>query len=170
MDTPVYCHLANGFSLREKLYAQFSFFLMGIVGVVGIARVDWYWLIPYLVVFGYGVPGVVMRHLTCPRCPHLFVYGDCLQFPPTWAKWLVKQRKTTPFSATERWVFYLIFLLIPLYPLYWLYSQPVLLCVFILAAGMWYLGQWLYFCKRCRVEACPFNLVPVSTDSFRQGG
>ena len=103
MSDPVQCHLSNGFSLREKLYAQFSFFVMGIVGMIGIAREDWRWLVPYLVVFGYGVPGIVMRHLTCPRCPHLFVYGDCLQFPPTWAKWLVKQRKTTPFSAIERW-------------------------------------------------------------------
>jgi hypothetical protein len=62
-------------------------------------------------------------------------------------------------------VFYLIFLLIPLYPLYWLLTQPALLFVFILAAGMWYLGQWLYFCKRCRVEACPFNLTPVSVET-----
>ena len=169
MGDPVQCALSNGFSLREKIYAQFSFFAMGIVGMIGIARADWPWLVPYLFVYGYGVPGIVMRHLSCPRCPHLFVYGDCLQFPPAWTKWLVKQRKTTPFSATERRVFYLIFLLIPLYPLYWLRTQPALLFVFVSAAGLWYLGQWLYFCKRCRVEACPFNLTPVSVVSSRQG-
>jgi hypothetical protein len=165
MGDPVQCSLSNGFSVWEKLYAQGLFYAVGIIGMIGIARADWPWLVPYLILYGYGVPGIVMRHLACPRCPHLFVYGDCLQFPPTWAKWLVKQRKTTPFSATEKWVFYLIFLLILIYPLFWLQTQPALLVVFTLTAGMWYFGQRLYFCKRCRVEACPFNRAPVQLDS-----
>lgn len=151
------CGYSKGFSLREKLWAQLSFFAMLISGTAGIAHAGWHWLAPYLFVAWYGVPGVVMRYLSCPRCPHLFVYGDCLQFPPKWAKWLVKERKTSPFSAAEKWTFWLIFILIPAYPLYWLRSQPILLAVFLLSATMWYLGQWLYFCKRCRVEQCPFN-------------
>ena len=73
----------------------------------------------------------------------------------------MKERKTSPFSTTEKWTFWLIFILIPVYPLYWLLSQPILLAVFLLSATMWYLGQWLYFCKRCRVGQCPFNRVPV---------
>jgi len=162
MNNHTGCTLSEGFSVWEKLYAQLSFNIMGIIGTVGIARADWRWLFPYIALYGYGIPGIVMRHLSCPRCPHLSTYGDCLQFPPTWTKWLVKQRKTTPFSARERWGFYLIFLLLPTYPLYWLRSQPVLLSVFALAASMWYLGQWLYFCKRCRAKACPFNRAQVS--------
>ncbi|MBU1237218.1 MAG: hypothetical protein KJ634_01890 [Gammaproteobacteria bacterium] len=159
MNDSTPCQLANGFSLREKLYAQITFFTMAIVGIIGIARADWPWLLPYLVVFGYGVPGIVMRHLTCPRCPHLFEHGDCLQFPPRWTLWLVTRRKATPFSAGERWLFHLIFVLLPIYPLYWLRAQPLLLAVFVAAAAMWYLGQWLYYCKRCRVKACPYNRV-----------
>jgi|GEM_PF-2866751 len=159
------CTLAEGFSVWEKLWAQSSFLIMGIVGAIGIIRADWPWVLPYIVICWYGIPGAIMRHTNCPRCPHLHVYGDCLQAPPAFTKWLVKKRKTEPFSPGERLLFYLIFLLIPVYPLYWLISQPVLLTIFILSAGMWYFGQWLYFCKRCRIESCPFNRAKISSAS-----
>jgi hypothetical protein len=156
-STGTECRYANGFSVREKLWAQLSFFAILIAGTAGIIREDWPWLAPYIVAGWYGVPGIVMRHLVCPRCPHLYVYGDCVQFPPTLTKLLIKERKTGPFSGAEKAAFWLIFLMIPLYPLYWLRGQPVLLVVFVGAAVMWYAGQRLYFCKRCRVRTCPFN-------------
>ena len=152
-----HCSLAGKFGLWEKIYAQSSFWAMGVIGTIGIILEDWIWVIPYIVVYWYGIPGIVMRHLNCPRCPHLHEYGDCLQAPPTISKWLVKKRKTTPFSAFEKSLFYLIFILIPTYPIYWLISNPILLSAFLLTASMWYLGQFLYFCKRCRVKECPFN-------------
>jgi hypothetical protein len=155
------CSLSKGFSLTEKLYAQLTFNVMVFSGIAGIALMDWRWVPPYLVITAYGVLGLVMRHFSCPRCPHLHVYNDCLQFPPKWTKWLIKERKNTPFTAFERWASYVIFILIPLYPLYWLSSQPVLLGVFLGSGAMWYLGQLLYFCRRCRVRQCPFNQVPA---------
>lgn len=151
------CSLAGKFSLWEKIYAQSSFLTMGIIGTVGIILEDWVWVIPYLIIYWYGILGIVMRHLNCPRCPHLHEYGDCLQAPPALSKWLVKKRKTTPYSATEKFLFYTIFILIPTYPIFWLLSNPILLSIFLIAASMWYLGQCLYFCKRCRVKECPFN-------------
>ena len=157
------CRLSKGFSPWEKLWAQLSFNAMVFSGIAGIAFSDWHWLAPYLVFTVYGILGIVMRHQACARCPHLHVDNDCLQFPPEWTKWLVKERKTAPFSAAERWSSYLIFLLIPLYPLYWLRQQPVLLAVFVASGTMWYLGQWFYFCKRCRTRQCPFNRVPTGT-------
>ena len=153
------CTLANGFRLWEKIYAQGSFIGMGVFAIVGIALVDWRWVLPYLVIYAYGLMGVVMRHLACPRCPHLFVYNDCLQAPVPITKWLVKEQKTTPFSAVEKLLFYTIFLLVPTFPIYWLVSNPLLLVGFLLSAAMWYGGQFFYFCKRCRVEHCPFNRV-----------
>ena len=149
--------LACGFTLREKLYAQTSFLAMGILGTIGIILDDWVWVIPYVAIYWYGIPGIVMRHLTCPRCPHLHVYRDCLQAPPTLSLWLVKRRKAHPFSPFERYLFYSIFLLIPVYPIYWLSSNTVLLVPFLLAAAMWYSGQFLHFCTRCRTRDCPFN-------------
>jgi len=161
MNTSRPCTLAEGFSLREKAYAQASFFTFTIAASIGIARADWPWFIPYALVCWYGVPGIVMRHLSCPRCAHLRQFGDCLQFPARGAAWLVKEWKTTPFSRGELLMFHFIFAFLPLYPIYWLVSQPVLLAVFGVSAAMWYLGQWHYFCKRCRVDACPYNRVPA---------
>jgi len=151
------CPLTGKFSLWEKIYAQSSFIAMGVIGTTGIILEDWIWIIPYIIIYWYGIPGIVMRHLNCPRCPHLHEYGDCLQFPPSISKWFVKKRKTTPFSAFEKFLFYMIFILIPTYPIYWLLSHPILLSAFLIAASMWYSGQFLYFCKRCRVKECPFN-------------
>jgi hypothetical protein len=156
------CELACGFRLRDKLYAQFTFIAMGVLGTIGIILEDWIWIIPYVVFYWYGIPGVVMRYLSCPRCPHLHEYGDCLQFPVSLARMLVKKRKVTPFSALEKFLFYMIFILIPVYPIYWLLSSPVLFVSFLLAAVMWYSGQFFYFCKRCRVSECPFNRVAVT--------
>ena len=106
------CTLANGFNLWEKKYAQSSFIGMGIIGTVGIMLVDWRWILPYLLIYAYGVLGVVMRHLVCPRCPHLFVYNDCLQCHPRITMWLVKEQKTTPFSPFEKLLFCMIFILV----------------------------------------------------------
>lgn len=157
MKTLPDCKLADGFSLPEKLYAQLSFFAMAITGTVGIAVADWRWALPYLLLHVYGVPGIIMRHVICPRCPHILAYDDCLQAPPRLTKLLIKARKTTPLSTAETAAHYLIFLLIPVFPLYWLPEQPFLLAVFATSAVAWYAGQFLYFCKRCRNAACPFN-------------
>ena len=154
--------LADGFTVWEKAYAQVSFVVMGVVGTIGILLTDWPWVLPYVAVYWYGVPGVVMRHLLCPRCSHLHVYGDCLQAPAGLTRRICRDRKHTPMSSLERATFYAIFVLIPLYPLYWLAAHRVLLVVFVIAAGAWYLGQYVRFCRQCRVFSCPFNRVPES--------
>jgi hypothetical protein len=163
------CTLAEGFSVWEKAWAQISFWVTGIVGTVGIVLTDWPWVIPYIVIYWYGVPGIIMRHLNCPRCPHLHVYGDCVQAPASLTRWLVKQRKSTPYSKVERFLFYAIFILIPTYPLFWLATHMGLLVAFVIAAAAWYSGQWLYLCKRCRVYSCPFNRVPVARRASEVG-
>ncbi len=154
--------LACDFRLWEKFYAQFTFLAMGVIGTAGILLQDWIWTAPYLVIYWYGIPGIVMRHLNCPRCPHLHEYGDCLQAPASLARFLVKKRKSHPYSGLEKALFYSIFLLIPVYPIYWLRSDLLLLVPFLLTAALWYLGQFLYFCRRCRVRDCPFNRAPVT--------
>jgi hypothetical protein len=87
------CSLAEGFSHWEKIYAQFSFITMGVIGTVGIVLADWPWILPYIVILWYGVLGIIMRCLVCPRCPHLYKYGGCLQFPPKITRWLIKEKR-----------------------------------------------------------------------------
>lgn len=157
MNDKTQCSLSNGFKLWEKIYAQTTFIGMGIIGTVAIVIVDWRWIPPYFFIYFYGIFGIVMRHLACPRCPHLYIHGDCLQAPPKIARWLIKKQKINPFSALEKLLWYMIFVLIPTYPIYWLLSNRILLVVFLIFTGAWYLGQFLYFCKRCRVKECPFN-------------
>ena len=159
MNDNVKCSLAEGFSLWEKIYAQFSFIAMGVIGTIGILLEDWVWVIPYLFIYWYGIPGIIMRHLNCPRCPHLHEFGDCLQAPVFMTKWLVQKQKTTPYRPLEKIVFYTIFILIPVYPIYWLLSNSLLLIAFLMCTAIWYLGQFLYFCKKCRLSDCPFNRV-----------
>ena len=154
--------LACGFRPWEKFYAQFSFIAMGVLGTIGILLGDWIWAIPYGLICWYGIPGIVMRHLNCPRCPHLREYGDCLQAPVILAKRLIKKQKTTPYGFLEKLLFYTIFILIPAYPIYWLLSNRILLIAFLMFAGIWYLGQFCYFCKRCRLYDCPFNRVTMT--------
>ncbi len=157
LDDHAHCSLAKGFSINEKIYAQSSFLAMGVIGMIGIIQQDWIWVFPYIFVYWYGIFGIVVRHLACPRCPHLHVYGDCLQAPKTIVKRLIKKRKAGPFSRFETFLFYAIFILIPTYPIYWLSSNKPLLIAFLVSAVMWYSGQWLHFCRRCRIRECPFN-------------
>ena len=155
------CSLTDKLSFWEKLYAQLSFTTMGIVGTIGIILVDWVWVIPYVIVYWYGIPGIIMKHLACPRCPHYWEFNDCLQLPMFLTKILVKQQKLYPFSAIEKVLFHFIFIFIPVYPIYWLLQNIPLLSIFLICAVMWYSGQFFYFCKRCRNKECPYNLVPM---------
>ena len=135
------CTLTEKFTIREKLHAQFSFTTMGIVGTVGIILVDWIWVIPYIIVYWYGVPGVIMKHLTCPRCPHYWEFKDCLQLPVFFTRILVKQQKPYPFSTFEKILFHFIFIFIPIYPIYWLLPNILLLSISLVSAVTWYSGQ-----------------------------
>ena len=167
MNDNIKCSLAEGFSFWEKIYAQSSFIAMGVLGTIGILLEDWIWVIPYIFIYWYGIPGIVQRHLVCPRCPHLHEFGDCLQIHPILTKWFIKKKKTNPFSVFEKFLFLFIFITIPTYPIYWLLSNKLLLIAFLISAVMYYSGQFLYFCKRCRVYDCPFNRVPLALKQGR---
>ena len=150
-------HLACRFSLNEQIYAQISFHGFWISGFLGIAWQNWEWAIVYFFIVAYGILGIVQRHLTCPRCPHLHEHGSCLQIHPKVTKFLIAKRKSNPFSPNEKVLFISIFILITIFPLYWLQNDNIALAGFTVLGSMWYLGQFLYFCKRCRISSCPFN-------------
>ena len=157
------CTLAEGFSIWEKLWAQLSFLGLGIIGTIAIIQYDWKWVLPYVFVYWYGIPGIIMRHTNCTRCPHLHEFGDCLQAPVWFTRWTLKNvsRKFTPFTSLERVLFYFIFITIPVYPIYFLASNTFLLIAFLVFVAMWYGAQFFHFCKACRIKECPFNRVKV---------
>ena len=149
--------LTEHFSIAEKLSAQISFNAMCVAGIIGIYMAASWWAVPYAIAYLYGIPMVIMRHLACPRCDHLHVYGDCLQLPSRLTMLFIRKKKNYPFTPIERFLFYLIMLFLPLYPLFWLRNDFVWLVVFLVSALWWYGGQLLRFCLRCRVASCPFN-------------
>jgi hypothetical protein len=153
------CSLAKGFSIYEKMYAQVSFFAFCIIGFYGIYIQDWRWSVVYLIICT-SVPLIVQRYLVCPRCPHLYEYGDCLQLHPKLTRLLIKKQIASPMNRLEKSVWILIFILLPVFPIYWLVLNKALLIAFLLACGIWYGGQFFYFCKRCRVYSCPLNRTP----------
>jgi hypothetical protein len=152
-----YAPLTCDFTIGEQIYAQVTFHLWWLSGFIGIFLQNPMWAIPYMFIVAYGILGVVQRHLTCPRCPHLHEYGSCLQLHPGLSKLLIKEKKNYPFSRNEKILFVSIFLLITIYPIYWLMNNNIALAGYVLFGSMWYSGQLLFFCKRCRIPSCPFN-------------
>jgi hypothetical protein len=149
--------LACGFSLTEQVYAQVTFHGFWLSGFLGITLQDWKWAVLYSAIVVYGILGIVQRHLTCPRCPHLHEHDACLQLHPRVTRLLIRKRKNVPLSLGERVLFISVFVLITVYPVYWLRNNNLALAGFAIFGSMWYLGQLLYFCKRCRIPSCPFN-------------
>ncbi len=150
------CDLAQGFTIGEKLFAQITFNGFWITAFAAIWQSSVPWSLIYLGLVVYGVIGLVQRQLACPRCPHLYEYGDCLQAPPKLTKLIVKKPTTQPMNKAQRFLFVVVFVVITLFPQYWLVSLPGYFTAFWVFSGAWYLGQFLYFCKRCRVSSCPF--------------
>lgn len=148
--------LAKGFTIPQKIYAQITFNVFWITGIVAIWQSSVIWALVYFALVVIAIPGLVQRHLVCPRCPHLYQYNDCLQVPAAVTKALVKKPTAMPLGNTEKALFVLAFAVITIFPQYWLWHQPTLLIVFWLSCGGWYAAQLLYFCKRCRVSSCPF--------------
>lgn len=161
-------HLACGYSRNEQIYAQITFHGWWIAGFIAIALQNWGWAMLYFLIVSYGILGIVQRHLTCPRCPHLHEYDSCLQLPPRISKLLIKEKKNIPLSHKEKILFLSIFILITVFPIYWLMNNVLALAGFILFGSMWYLGQFLYYCKRCRIPSCPFNRVKTSDNSLQR--
>lgn len=151
------CHLAEGFSTREKIFAQVTFNAFWITGFIAIWPETIYGALAYAALVLYGIFGLVVRYLLCPRCPHLYKYGDCLQVPPALTKWLVKRPTNAPMSTAQKVLMVALSVLILMFPQYWLWQKPIYFTVFWVFCGAWFAGQLLYFCRHCRVSSCPFN-------------
>lgn len=156
------CKLANGFSIGEKIFAQLTFNLFWIIGFIAIWQDNIYGALAYAAIVLFGIFGVVMRHLVCPRCPHLYKFGDCLQAPPALSKWLVKRPTSAPMNKGQQALFLVVFLAITFFPQYWLWGKPFYFALFWIFCGAWYAGQLWHFCKHCRVSSCPLNRTGVT--------
>ena len=156
------CRLADGFSVGEKIFAQLTFNAYWITGCIAIWQDSVFWSLVYAAMVAVGIFGLIVRHLVCPRCPHLYKYNDCLQAPKSWVKAIVKQPTNAPMTKGQKTVGAIALLLISFFPLIWLWDKPYYLAIFLVLCGAWWAGQVYHFCKHCRVASCPFNRTGIT--------
>lgn len=144
------------FTLKEKIYAQFTFNAGVLTGAYGLYLNNAILGISYLL---YSYIGIVllMRYTVCPRCPHLHAANDCLQLHPSIAKIIVSPKRKGPPNLFEKILFVMVIYGILILPIYWIYSNTLILVLFLLFYGGQLLGLHLHFCLECQNGSCIQN-------------
>jgi hypothetical protein len=144
------------FTLKEKIFAQFSFHAGVLTGAYGIFLSNKILGIAYLL---YSYIGIVllMRYTVCPRCPHLHVANDCLQLHPSITKIIVSPNRKGALNIIEKILFFMVLYGILLLPIYWIASNTIILVLFLLFYGGLLLTMHLHFCPNCQNESCVQN-------------
>ena len=147
------------FSLKEKLYAQFTFNAGVLTGAYGLFLNSTALGIAYLL---YSYIGIVllMRYTVCPRCPHLHVANDCLQLHPSITKIIISPNRKEELNIIEKILFFLVLYGILLLPIYWIASNTIILVLFLLFYGGLLLTMHLHFCPNCENRSCIQNRKP----------
>ena len=144
------------FSLKEKLYAQFTFNAGVLVAAYGLYLDNPVLAVSYLL---YSYIGIIllMRYTVCPRCPHLNVANDCVQLHPSIAKIIVSPTRKGPLNIFEKALFVMVMYGILILPIYWIASHTVILVLFLIIYGGQLLGLHLHFCLDCQNQVCILN-------------
>ena len=144
------------FSLKEKIFAQFSFNAGVLVGAYGVFLSNKILGIAYLL---YSYIGIVllMRYTVCPRCPHLHVANDCLQLHPSITKIIISPNRKGALSIIEKILFLIVLYGILLLPIYWIASKTIILVFFLLFYGGLLLTMHLHLCPNCQNKSCVQN-------------
>ena len=144
------------FTLREKIYAQFTFNAGVLTGAYGLFLKNkilafFYLLYAYVGIF------LLMRYTVCPRCPHLHEANDCVQLHPSLTKIIVSPKRKGPLTIFEKILFIMVLYGILILPIYWIYSNTIILVLFLLFYGGQLLGLHLHFCRNCQNRSCLQN-------------
>lgn len=144
------------FTLKEKIYAQFTFNAGVLTGAYGLFLNNTILGISYLL---YSYIGIVllMRYTVCPRCPHLHVANDCVQLHPSITKIIISPKRKGPLNIFEKILFIMVLYGILILPIYWIYSNTIILVLFLLFYGGQLLGLHLHFCRDCQNRSCIQN-------------
>ena len=144
------------FTLKEKIYAQFTFNAGVLTGAYGLFLNNTILGISYLL---YSYIGIVllMRYTVCPRCPHLHVANDCVQLHPSITKIIISPKRKGPLNIFEKILFIMVLYGILIIPIYWIYSNTIILVLFLLFYGGQLLGLHLHFCRDCQNRSCIQN-------------
>jgi hypothetical protein len=151
------CHFGEK-DLTEFLMIAFPPF---IIAGIGIARVNPWLLIPWIVlVLGYF--GFVEIRVMCSHCPHYAEPGTkSLQCWANYGSPKLWKYRPGPMSVGENAVFFTGLALIATYPLVFLLvaAQWLLLGLFVTLVGVMGAVMRARMCSRCMNFACPLNIV-----------
>lgn len=143
-----------GFTLKEKIFAQFAYNGGVIVGAIGLYTVNPIIAVGFLLYAYVGIT-LLMRYTVCPRCPHLLVAGDCVQLPAAAVKVIISSSRKGQLNLMEKTLFFAVLYGNLVLPIYWLLSEPIYLAAFlIIYGGGSLLGLHLHFCRRCENIVC----------------
>ncbi len=148
------------FSFRDKLLFQIGFYGFIIVGAFGIFTLESAYVgIAYLV---YTIVGLLfgVLYFLCSHCPHVYVYNDCLFYPPIILKKLYKFRKS-PMNLTDKIGFIGLMGSFVIIPNIWIWKNLAILFFFWAFALPTLFGLLFYVCRHCQNVSCPFNQVTV---------
>lgn len=132
------------------------------VGGVAIARIDWWWLVLWLLVIP-GYFGLLEIRVMCSHCPHYAEEGSTLRCWANYGSPKLWTYRPGPMSHMERFWFYAGMVAVLGYPLVFiLLGQQWLLLVLYMATTV-SAGATLkfVFCTHCMNFACPLNATGV---------
>lgn len=144
------------FTLKEKIYAQFTFNAGVLTGAYGLFLNNMILGISYLLYSYIGIL-LLMRFTACPRCPHLHVANDCVQLHPSITKIIVSPKRKGPLNMFEKILFIVVLYGILILPIYWIYSNTIIFVLFLIFYGGQLLGLHLHFCRNCQNRSCIQN-------------
>ncbi|MEJ2078539.1 MAG: hypothetical protein P8020_10410 [Acidobacteriota bacterium] len=156
----IHCH----FQFRDLIAFLFAVVPCFVVGAVGVYRVGVGWLALWaLAVLTYF--GFVEIRVMCSHCPHYAEPGKNLQCWANYGSPRLWKYRPGPMTAMERAVFESGLFFVMAYPLVFLLaeSQWLLLVLYVLTLGSFFVTLQRSFCSQCMNFACSFNSVDEKT-------
>lgn len=153
------CH----FSSRELLRFLGIAFPVFIIGGIGIARVNAWMLIPWLVI-SFCYFGFIEIRVMCSHCPHYAEPGTkSLQCWANYGSPKLWKYRPGPMSTKEKVMFFSGLVLIAGIPLVVILLGMVWLWLILFIVSVLTMGTLMsnFMCNRCTNFACPFNHVEL---------
>ncbi len=154
VNTTLHCH----FSLKDLVHFLLIALPPFLVGGVGIYHIKGWLLTPWII-FVIAFFGFIEIRVMCSHCPH---YAESETSLKCWANYgspKVWTYRPGPMSITERIVFFGGFVIVWGYPLPFLLYGPqlLLLIVYVMTTGGFFVTLKTFLCSQCINFACPLN-------------
>lgn len=160
LNNNLQCH----FGARELLRFLGMAFPVFLVGGIGIARVNAWILIPWLVI-SFCYFGFIEIRVMCSHCPHYAEPGTkSLQCWANYGSPKLWKYRPGPMSTAEKVVFFSGLALITGFPLVLLLLDMAWLLLLLFIISVLTMGTLMsnLMCNRCINFACPFNHVELT--------